>query len=208
LTREPLPASPPSAADAVPAPPGSRDWEEIRRWRTTVRRGLIARRQALDDAARTARSERALRRLRATVDLRRFPTLGLYWPVRGEIDIRELALAHHASGGCVALPVIATESAPVQFWRWEPGAPLAQGRWNIPVPARREVVTPDALIAPLVGFDSQRFRLGYGSGYYDRTLAAARPRPFCVGLGYELGRLDSILPQPHDIAMDLIVTDA
>lgn len=96
----------------------------------------------------------------------------------------------------------------MEFWNWDPETPLVPGRWNIPIPGRRETVTPDALVAPLVGFDGRCFRLGYGSGFYDRTLAAAHPRPLCVGLGYETGRLDSILPQPHDIALDLIVTDA
>jgi 5-formyltetrahydrofolate cyclo-ligase len=83
---------------------------------------------------------------------------------------------------------------------------MSRGIWNIPIPAEREALHPDALIVPLVGFDSQRFRLGYGGGYYDRTIAAAARRPYCVGLGYAEARLDSIFPQPHDIRMDLIVT--
>jgi len=73
--------------------------------------------------------------------------------------------------------------------------------------AWREALDPDALIVPLVGFDPQRFRLGYGGGYYDRTIAAAARRPYCVGLGFEEARLESIFPQAHDIPMDLIVTD-
>ena len=84
---------------------------------------------------------------------------------------------------------------------------MTRGVWNIPIPGRREVLNPDALIVPLVGFDPRRFRLGYGGGYYDRTIAAAARRPHCVGLGFEEARLASISPQPHDIAMDVIVTD-
>jgi 5-formyltetrahydrofolate cyclo-ligase len=71
----------------------------------------------------------------------------------------------------------------------------------------RDVVTPDACIVPLVGFDGEQYRLGYGGGYYDRTLAALERRAFCVGLGFAEARLPSIFPQPHDIPMQAIVTD-
>jgi 5-formyltetrahydrofolate cyclo-ligase len=84
---------------------------------------------------------------------------------------------------------------------------MERGLWDIPIPAERDPVVPDALIIPLVGFDGAGYRLGYGGGYYDRTLAAAPRRPFCIGLGYDEMRLATIYPQPHDIPMDVIVTD-
>lgn len=191
----------------LPPLPRSLDWTEIRHWRVEMRKALISRRLSLDGALRRERGERARRRLVESVELRRFETLGLYWPVRGEIDVRDLGIEHLKNGGRVALPVVVTRSAPVEFWSWRPDMPMTRGVWNIPVPARREALSPEALIVPLVGFDPQRFRLGYGGGYYDRTLAAGARRPYCVGLGYEEGRLESIFPQPHDIAMDVIVTD-
>ncbi len=83
---------------------------------------------------------------------------------------------------------------------------MQAGIWNIPIPQDRELLIPDIVIAPLVGFDLCGFRLGYGGGYYDRTLAAANPRPFTVGIGYEDSILLTIHPQPHDIPMDMIVT--
>lgn len=190
----------------VPPPPASPDWSAVRPWRVEMRKALIGRRLALDGAARRAEGERAKRRLIESVELGRFATLGVYWPVRGEIDVRDLAVAHLQNGGRVALPVVVTKSAPVEFWSWRPDMPMARGIWSIPIPAEREALSPDALIVPLVGFDPQRFRLGYGGGYYDRTIAAAARRPYCVGLGYAAARLDSIFPQAHDIAMDLIVT--
>ena len=171
-----------------------------------MRKALIGHRMGLDGAVREAEGERARQRLIESVDLKRFATLGVYWPVRGETDVRQLAIQHLKQGGRVALPVVGAKSAPVEFWSWRPDMPMSRGIWNIPIPAEREVLDPDALIVPLVGFDSQRFRLGYGGGYYDRTIAAAARRPYCVGLGYGEARLDSIYPQPHDIAMDLIVT--
>jgi 5-formyltetrahydrofolate cyclo-ligase len=162
----------------------------------------------MDAALRSARSESAKSQLRGNVELGRFATLGIYWPVRGEIDLRDLAVGHLESGGRVGLPVVVAESAPVEFWSWRPETPMSRGVWNIPIPAERELLEPDALIVPLVGFDAQRYRLGYGGGYYDRTIAACRRRPLCVGLGYEEGRLSTIFPQAHDMPMDLIVTDA
>ena len=84
---------------------------------------------------------------------------------------------------------------------------MRRGVWNIPIPLEREVLTPEALIVPLVGFDGGLYRLGYGGGYYDRTLAAVARRPFCVGFGFAEARLPSIFPQPHDIPMDVIVVD-
>ena len=189
-----------------PPAPRSPDWSEVRHWRVETRKALIGQRLALDGAVRKALGERARQRLTESVELGRFETLGLYWPVRGEIDLRDLAAEHLRKGGRVALPVVVAKLAPVEFWSWRPGMPMSPGIWNIPIPAEREVLEPAALIVPLVGFDPQRFRLGYGGGYYDRTIAAAARRPYCVGLGYADAQLESIFPQPHDLSMDLIVT--
>jgi len=191
----------------LPSPPPSNDWNDIRHWRVEMRKALIGGRLSLPPELRKAQGDEARRRLTASVDLSRFRTVGIYWPVRGEIDVRDLATEYLKGGGRVALPVVVTKSAPVEFWRWEPGMPMSKGIWNIPIPAQREVLEPEALIVPLVGWDTQRYRLGYGGGYYDRTIGAAAVRPFRVGLGYQAARLDSIFPQPHDIPMDLIITD-
>ena len=78
---------------------------------------------------------------------------------------------------------------------------------GIPYPARGELVVPRSLVIPLLGFDRANYRLGYGSGYYDLTLATALPRPAAIGVGFELSRLETVYPQPHDIPMDLIVTE-
>jgi 5-formyltetrahydrofolate cyclo-ligase len=83
---------------------------------------------------------------------------------------------------------------------------MARGIWNIPIPRERNSVRPTALLVPLVGFDAAGYRLGYGGGYYDRPLATLVPKPLTIGVGYELGRLETIYPQPHDIPMDAIVT--
>jgi 5-formyltetrahydrofolate cyclo-ligase len=85
--------------------------------------------------------------------------------------------------------------------------PMQRGIWNIPIPREQDVVIPDVVIAPLVGFDTSGFRLGYGGGYFDRILAATVPRPYAIGLGHADSALQTIYPQPHDIPMNLIVTD-
>jgi 5-formyltetrahydrofolate cyclo-ligase len=184
-----------------------KSWDEVREWRKSTRESLISSRMALGVKALQAKGEQAKQKLLAAVELQQYPVLGIYWSMRGEIDVRDIARRHIESGGSVALPVVVEKAAPVEFWKWQPGMGMKRGVWNIQVPMKREVLEPDALVVPLVGFDGERYRLGYGGGYYDRTLAARGRRPFCVGLGYVEARLESIFPQPHDIPMDVIVTD-
>jgi 5-formyltetrahydrofolate cyclo-ligase len=94
------------------------------------------------------------------------------------------------------------------FRAWSPECAMSEGLYGIPVPQGTDEVRPDLVLLPLVGFDAARFRLGYGGGYYDRTLAGLAPRPRTIGIGFELARLATVHPQPHDIALDAIVTEA
>ncbi len=187
--------------------PECNGWDAVTKWRRRTRDELLKSRLALPRAIRRRKGDEAKRLLMTEVDLSAFPILGIYWPIRGEIDVRDLARKHLAAGGQVALPVIILKDAPVEFWRWVPGKPMLAGAWNIPIPRERDVLEPDALIVPLLGFDRSCFRLGYGSGFYDRTLAAASRRPFTVGLGYADAELTTIYPQSFDIPMNVIATD-
>jgi 5-formyltetrahydrofolate cyclo-ligase len=185
-----------------------RGWDEIRRWRKEQRASLIARRQAIPQGER-----RHWQPLILELVERHFPELGnacvgFYWPFRGEIGLHPLVRRLLERGARAALPVVVEKAQPLEFWAWRPGAPLRRGVWDIPIPTERQVVRPTALLVPLVGFDRRGYRLGYGGGYYDRTLAAMDPKPLTIGVGYELGRLETIHPQPHDIAMAAIVTEA
>jgi 5-formyltetrahydrofolate cyclo-ligase len=184
------------------------DWDEIKRWRREQRTGLIARRQALPQDQR-----RRLQALILGLLAKHFPELasaqvGFYWPFRGEIVLHALVRRLVDQGAGAALPVVVRKRQPLEFWAWRPGAALVRGVWDIPIPVEREVVQPTALLVPLVGFDGAGYRLGHGGGYYDRTLAAMDLKPLTIGVGYELSRLETIQPQPHDIAMDAIVTEA
>lgn len=135
------------------------------------------------------------------------PRIAFYWPIRAEPSLIELMKATHARGVTTLLPVVVSKGAALVFRAFAPGVPMQAGAWKIPEPAIGPDVAPDVLFAPLVGFDDRGYRLGNGGGFYDRTLAALRPRPRAIGIGFECLRMDSIEPQPHDEAMDLIVTE-
>jgi 5-formyltetrahydrofolate cyclo-ligase len=183
-------------------------WDEIKHWRKEQRARLIARRQAIPQPER-----RRLQPLIIGLVERHFPELasgliGFYWPFRGEIGLPGLVRRLVAQGAGAALPVVVEKGQPLEFRAWRPGAPLERGVWNIPIPAEGEVVRQTALLVPLVGFDGDGFRLGYGGGYYDRTLTALVPFPLVVGIAFEATRLQSIDPQLHDVKMDVVITDA
>jgi 5-formyltetrahydrofolate cyclo-ligase len=176
-------------------------------WRKSQRRRLIAARLAITDEARAAASSAIEATLVARLPPGSLPIVAGYWPLGGEFDPLPYLRRTIEAGGAVALPVI-TPKAPLAFRLWTPGASMAAGVWDIPYPAEGAAVTPSALLIPLVGFDAANHRLGHGGGYYDRTLAALRPRPLAIGVGFELGRLPTIAPAPHDQRMDVIVTEA
>ena len=134
--------------------------------------------------------------------------VGFYFPTRGEPDLRQVMAQWLAfdQRRVAALPVMAGKT--LEFHAWTVDAPMQAGGFGIPVPAQGRAIQPECLLIPCVGFDDKRFRLGYGGGYYDRTLAALVPYPLAVGISFEATRLESIDPQPHDIKMDVVITDA
>lgn len=133
--------------------------------------------------------------------------VGFFWPFKGEYDPRPMVRALHAKGTRLALPVIVEKATPLIFREWWPGMAMASGIWNIPIPATGEPVAPDVLLVPMIGFDRQAYRLGYGGGYYDRTLGALPIRPKTVGIAFGFSHIATIYPQAHDIPMDLVVTE-
>lgn len=136
--------------------------------------------------------------------------ISAYWPLRGEPDLRPWLATLHEQGLVCVLPVVVEKGAPLQFRRWSPGCTMEKGFWNIPVPADPAPYTPQLLISPVVGFDPRCYRLGYGGGYFDRTLARLQSQgaPFTVqGVGYAQARLETIHPLPHDIALQGVITE-
>ena len=184
-----------------------KSWAEIREWRKGMRAQLIAQRVAIPavqrhelNAAITAHIESGFALLAGT-------TIGFCWPFKGEFDARFAIRRFRERGATAALPVVIARATPLQFRAWWPGAPLTPGVYDIPFPDGTPLVVPDAAIVPMNGFDAQGYRLGYGGGYFDCTLAAISPPLLAIGVGFESARLATIYPQPHDIAMDFVVTE-
>lgn len=173
--------------------------------RKLQRAQLIAARSAPAAAA----SERALQQRvadwLARADVR---VLGFYFPIRGEPDLRDVVAAWLAADARRVASLPAVVGNLLEFHAWTPEAPLRAGEFGIAVPAHGRVVQPDGLLVPCVGFDEARHRLGYGGGYYDRTLASLVPWPLVVGIAYESAKLPTIDPQPHDMRLDAVITDA
>lgn len=210
-------ASPPCLAATV-APgyfdPLAVDPEQARdvaRWRRAERARLAGLREALGQEGRARAAAAIAGHLGAALAARGVGpgcVLAGYWPIRGEPDLRPLMTELHDSGVTIALPVVETRAAPLLFRRWTPRMALVRGDWNIPVPPPgADALDPDITLAPCLGWDGDGFRLGWGGGYFDRTLAARRPRPLAIGIALAAARLATIFPQPHDIALDLIVTE-
>jgi 5,10-methenyltetrahydrofolate synthetase len=195
------------------ADPGARR-QSIMEWRRAQRERLIEARMRMPVAER----QQASAQIAAGVD-REFRRPGTpvrgsiisgYWPLRGEPDLRPWLGSMHEAGMVCVLPVVVQKGEPLQFRRWFPGCAMEKGFWNIPVPADPAALTPQFLLAPVVGFDRQCYRLGYGGGYFDRTLAALVQRGQAhrvLGVGYAAAELPSIQPLPHDIALHGIVTE-
>jgi 5-formyltetrahydrofolate cyclo-ligase len=183
------------------------DATTLKAWRRAERERLIAARLALAPAV----LDSWRRRIDGYLE-RSFPglarrRLAFCWPIKGEYDARHLARTLRAQGALTALPVVVAPKTPLIFREWHPGIELVKGPLDIPFPPNSQQLTPDAVLLPMNGWDPAGFRLGYGGGFFDRTLASLARKPLTIGVSYELARMDSIRPQPWDIPMDYVVTE-
>lgn len=163
--------------------------------------------------------------------------IGAYWPIKGEFDplpalyrwqedavlgLDALAealpdqaepaqLANESmasrSPRKIGLPVVNKVHKTLVFHAWYPGCPMEEDAYGIPKPKDTEVIVPTLLFVPCVGYGPGGYRLGYGGGFYDRTLATLSPRPFTVGLGFSQGWLPDMEPEPHDMPLDVVLND-
>lgn len=184
------------------------EWSEIAAWRKAQRAALLARRAALEPGVRDAATHSVTRFLIEGFAAGAGTVVGFCWPYRGELDPRFAVRHWRERGAIAALPEVVGREAPLRFRKWWPGAPMKAGVMGIPVPDGTELVVPDLALVPMVGWDDRGYRLGYGGGYFDATLAALAPRPVAIGLSQEVFRLETIFPVAHDIAMDFVVTEA
>ena len=198
----PLPSHLPNRTERLPR--GAQDWKL---WRRAQRERLIAERLTLSAAERERVAARVATGLDEVLQLSPGTIVSFYWPFKGELDLRAWVRRLHRRGVKSALPIVTEKGQPLTFRLWDRDTRMERGVWNILVPSGTASVIPDIAIAPLVGFDPACYRLGYGGGYFDRTLAEIGERVMTVGIGFSSSRLDSILPQAHDIPMDIIVTE-
>jgi 5-formyltetrahydrofolate cyclo-ligase len=181
--------------------------------KSALRARLLASREAHNESpARAAMDQALAAQLKRVIDGFDVSCIGFYWPVAGEFDARDVMThwlaASEAREG--ALPVVVTPHAAMVFHAWHAESAMKAGRYKIPVPQDERVIVPDVLLIPCVGFDTDRFRLGYGGGYYDRTLAAwpGETRPVTVGIAFEADKCDALPRESHDMPLDAIVTES
>lgn len=179
--------------------------------RQALRRQGIERRMALPPPTHAALSTRVCALIQ-----QHFPELaGMHvafcWPYKNEPDLRPLMqswLAEGNPGYAALLPVVIDADRALAFRAWTPTSPMHTDRYGIPTPTSGDFLTPEALLIPVNVFDARGYRIGYGGGYFDRTLASLQSTTLTIGVGFELARVDSIEPEEHDLPLAAIVTEA
>lgn len=184
---------------------------DVSRWRKAERAWLLAQREALPVSVRQAAAKAIAEHLDEYI-IQRFGsiaglTISGWCPVKAELDLRGWLGRLAARDARAAMPVVVKRAAPLAFRLWTPETPMERGSWHIPVPAETSDVVPGVMLSPVVGWDPSGHHLGYGGGYFDRTLAALSPRPMAIGIGLDAARIVTIFPQPHDIPMAAIITE-
>lgn len=182
---------------------------EPSRDKAVLRKQLQAERQAMVD--RHQRAVHLQEVLRVWLVTRGENSIGAYWPIKGEFDALP-ALFRWTEGETdtkrrIGLPVINRDTRHLRFHVWYPGCPMEDDAYGIPKPKDTEAFEPQLLLVPCVGFGPKGVRLGYGGGFYDRTLADLKPRPYTVGVGYAHGFIPWLTAEPHDVPLDAMLTE-
>jgi 5-formyltetrahydrofolate cyclo-ligase len=178
-----------------------------------LRQQLIAQRLNMPDRLR--RADLLQQVMRIWLVGRSDHVIGAYWPIKGEFDPlpalhrwkEDGELTDQAQLRRIGLPVVDKLHQTLKFHAWFPGCPMEEDAYGIPKPKDTEVVVPTLLFVPCVGYSVGGFRLGYGGGFYDRTLAQLQPRPFTVGVGFAQGYLPDLEPEAHDVPLDAILNE-
>ena len=180
---------------------------EPSRDKKTLRRQLQAERQGLID--RHQRSMHLQEVLRVWLLGRQDSSIGAYWPIKGEFDALPALFRWSEADPKrrIGLPVVDKLSKQLSFQVWYPGCEMEADAYDIPKPKGTPVFQPTLLLVPCVGYGPRGVRLGYGGGFYDRTLATLEPRPFTGGLAYSQGFLPWLQAEPHDVPLNTVLTD-
>jgi 5-formyltetrahydrofolate cyclo-ligase len=178
-----------------------------------LRKQLVEQRLSMPDRAQ--RSDLLQRVLRIWLVNRPDIVIGAYWPIKGEFDPlpalhrwkEDGELLDEPQPRRIGLPVVDKLHKTLKFHAWFPGCPMEEDAYGIPKPKDTEVIVPTLLFVPCVGYGTGGFRLGYGGGFYDRTLATLVPHPYTVGLGFTNAFLEDLEAEPHDVPLDAILND-
>ncbi len=181
--------------------------------KTALRRRLVEQRRNMED--RIHRSDLLQQVMRIWLVDRPDTVIGAYWPIKGEFDPLPILHRWKEDGELldkplrrrIGLPVINKEHKTLTFHVWYPGCPMEEDAYGIPKPKDTEVIQPTLLFVPCVGYGTGGYRLGYGGGFYDRTLATLRPKPFTVGLGFREAYVDDFEPEAHAQPLDALLND-
>ncbi len=182
--------------------------ETVEAAKANLRSAALRKRQAIGSNARADAARRAAELFFDTVQPEKGKCVSAYWPIRDELDSKPLLIRLMDEGFIVGLPVVVGPELPLIFRRWEDGMPLyPAGLGTLEPGSDAPEVVPEIMVMPLLGFDREGTRLGYGGAYYDRTLAAMTPRPLIVGYAFAAQEVERIPREPHDIGLDILITE-
>lgn len=174
--------------------------------KAALRAALIAQRRGVGKQEKMAWDGAIAEQVLTWCIANKVQSLGIYWPMRGEPDLRPLYIELASRNVRLALPVVIGQQSPLVFAAWAPNDPMVRDAMGAAIPARiDEISRLDAVLIPCVGFNAQRCRLGYGGGFYDRTLAQS-PRPLALGIAYACLEAQ-FSAEEHDVALDVIITE-
>lgn len=173
-----------------------------------LRKHLLTARRALDSATRAAWDRAIGEQVVAWWKAAQPAALGVYWPLRDEPDLHPAYAELARLGARLLLPVVVQKAAALEFAEWLPGEAMVKDQMGVAVPAdlRLQAAYPPALLVPCLGFNAEGYRLGYGGGFYDRTLARHAPRPQALGIAYQCLQVP-FGADVHDVALDRIITE-
>jgi len=182
--------------------------------KAALRRALIEERLNLPD--RLQRSDLLQQVMRIWLVNRPDTVIGAYWPIKGEFDPlpalhrwkEDGELLDEPQRRRIGLPVVNKVHKTLTFHAWHPGCPMEEDAYGIPKPKDTETIVPTLLFVPCVGYAPGGYRLGYGGGYFDRTLAALQRPVLTIGVGFDRCAVADLVPQPHDIPLDLVATES
>lgn len=170
-----------------------------------LRRQLLEQRRSLKSELREQWAEQIKAYLSLWLTQHSTRTLGIYWPIHGEPDLSSLWSGLLQNKIDLALPEVIANDAPLRFLRWHPDLPMQTDRFKIPIPAHNKILIPDCILIPCVGFNQNGYRLGYGKGFYDYTLAHF-PHALSVGIAYSFSQSEFTVDS-HDKALHYVITE-